>query len=445
MSEFCVIVENDESDWDDKTGEQYHFPSKYRKKLQPGTKVIYYKGKQKSKKFAQQRLTDEPHYFGTAIVKSVIADKASNKNDRYAIIGEYVAFSGAVLAKQNNVYLEQDHIGAKSNYWRDAVREISETTFKTIISCKASEDISTNYWVFACNPRRWDIQSFLETSQLTSTWKIRPSDKEKIKPGQLGIIRVGVDNRNQSQLGGRKKLISGVYALVEVLSLPEFSVDTDDLWSDEKDNKSPCWRVQIRFLSKNLHNPILIDELKSSGKISSELLLGGFQGSSFQIPTTDFKYVMERLKFHPEELIFNATKDDFKNTSVNELQDKFQDAAPEVKERTSRYIERGSIGNQVKKHNEYKCQICEKLGINPYGFKKKSGERYVEAHHVMPVSEGQKGSLAASNIMTLCPNHHRQMHYGAVDVKFTASSFLVTIDGDEIEIPRAVNLEDFDT
>jgi hypothetical protein len=37
------------------------------------------------------------------------------------------------------------------------------------------------------------------------------------------------------------------------------------------------------------------------------------------------------------------------------------------------------------------------------------------------------------------------MHYGAVDVKFTASSFLVTIDGDEIEISRAVNLEDVDT
>jgi hypothetical protein len=29
---------------------------------------------------------------------------------------------------------------------------------------------------------------------------------------------------------------------------------------------------------------------------------------------------------------------------------------------------------------------------------------YVEAHHVTPVSKQQIGSLAASNIMTLCPN-----------------------------------------
>ena len=445
MSEFCVIVENDESAWDDKTGEQYHFPSKYRKNLQPGTKVIYYKGKQTSKKFVQHRLTDEPHYFGTAIVQSIIDDTASNKNDRFAIIGQYVAFSGAILAKQNDVYLEQDHIGTKSNYWRNAVREISATTFKHIISCSPSEHISTNYWVFACNPSRWDIQSFLETSQLESTWKIRPSDKEKIKPGQLGLIRVGVDNRNRSQLAGRKKLISGIYALVEILSLPEFSLDKDDLWSDIKDSESPAWRVKIRYLSKNLHDPILTDELKSSGKIRSKLLLGGFQGSSFQIPKADFKYVMGLINVQPQELILNSTKNDFKNTSVNELQDKFEDAAPEVKERTSRYIERGSVGNKVKKYNGFKCQICEEIGSNPYGFKKKGGERYVEAHHVMPVSEGQKGSLAASNIMTLCANHHRQMHYGAVDVKFTASSFLVTIDGDEIEISRAVNLEDVDT
>ena len=51
------------------------------------------------KKFAQHRLTDEPHYFGTAIVQSIIDDTASNKNDRFAIIGQYVAFSGRDTCK----------------------------------------------------------------------------------------------------------------------------------------------------------------------------------------------------------------------------------------------------------------------------------------------------------------------------------------------------------
>ena len=58
----------------------------------------------------------------------------------------------------------------------------------------------------------------------------------------------------------------------------------------------------------------------------------------------------------------------------------------------------------------------------------------------MPVSAGQKGSLAAANIMTLCANHHRQMHYGFVDIKFAASHFIVTIEDVELEIPRVVDL-----
>jgi putative restriction endonuclease len=39
----AVIVENDESPWEDQTGEFYHFLERYLSILVPGQPVIYYK------------------------------------------------------------------------------------------------------------------------------------------------------------------------------------------------------------------------------------------------------------------------------------------------------------------------------------------------------------------------------------------------------------------
>lgn len=110
--------------------------------------------------------------------------------------------------------------------------------------------------------------------------------------------------------------------------------------------------------------------------------------------------------------------------------------SPELKRKISRSIERGKIGTLVKKRNEFKCQICEALGSDPHSFTKKNGEPYVEAHHVIPVSELQVGSLSATNIMTLCANHHRQMHYGKVSVEIEADHFDVALDGRSLTLKR---------
>jgi putative restriction endonuclease len=58
----AVIVENDESAWDDQTGALYHFPERYLSILQPGERVIYYKGRMRNKRFAPQRLSPDAHY-----------------------------------------------------------------------------------------------------------------------------------------------------------------------------------------------------------------------------------------------------------------------------------------------------------------------------------------------------------------------------------------------
>lgn len=51
---------------------------------------------------------------------------------------------------------------------------------------------------------------------------------------------------------------------------------------------------------------------------------------------------------------------------------------------------------------------CEWCGCK--GFKTYSGAIYLETHHIQPLSEG--GSDAVENVIALCPNHHREAHFG---------------------------------
>jgi len=118
------------------------------------------------------------------------------------------------------------------------------------------------------------------------------------------------------------------------------------------------------------------------------------------------------------------------------LEGKYIKASPEVRERLSRGVERGPIGTLVKRLTSFRCQLCEALGRDPLGFLKPNGEPYVEAHHVMPVAGREVGSLSASNVITLCANHHRQMHYGGIRVAIAAKAFELVVEGKPLRIPR---------
>src|SRR5262245_16637175 len=115
MATYAVITENDISEWADEPGVRYHFPKTYTKYLPTGTKVIYYKGRLQDKKFAEARLSREPHYFAFAEIGSVLPDPKSTKGDLFADIEEYQRLSRPVLAKNGNGYLEPIPESKKDN------------------------------------------------------------------------------------------------------------------------------------------------------------------------------------------------------------------------------------------------------------------------------------------------------------------------------------------
>ena len=292
------------------------------------------------------------------------------------------------------------------------------------------------HWVFVCNPQKWAIDEFLARGIELDSWGVRPSDREKFKPGQLAIIRVGQDRRNKSDRNGRPRLESGIYAICQVLTEPyEATGASDEFWSPGSERESGWPTVGIRYLKTFLDSPLRIETLQDKAPGVSKLLLEGFQGSTFPISGGDFQVVTALLGLRFDDLPKSQDAPDLAKALQN-IEYKYKNAVPEVKERQSQYVERGPVGAKVKKLNSFKCQICDALGRNPFVFKKPNGEPYVEAHHVMPVSKLEKGSLHAANIMTVCANHHRQLHFGGIDVSIGDEYFVLEIDGHPISIPR---------
>lgn len=130
----AVIAENDVSIWSDQTGVIYHFPKRYSRILLPGVRVVYYKGKLVDKSFSSKRLSPAPHYFGEATIGKVYPDPGSEKGDLFALIDGYKPFEAPVLAKNGSDYLEPIPVSQASNYWRNGVRQIEQSTLESILS-----------------------------------------------------------------------------------------------------------------------------------------------------------------------------------------------------------------------------------------------------------------------------------------------------------------------
>jgi hypothetical protein len=192
--------------------------------------------------------------------------------------------------------------------------------------------------------------------------------------------------------------------------------------------------VDIRYLTSMLHRPLLLDALRSDPAVADKYLIDGFQGATMPLDPATFSRIIALSGTDPHLFdVFAPEPGD----SLAELERRYAEASPQVKEAISRRIERGPVAAAVKRASGFRCQVCLALGVDPFSFVKRDGEPYVEAHHVTFVSRLEPGSLGPSNIITVCANHHRQLHYGNADlVRDVGGEFIFAIDGREVSVPR---------
>ena len=280
---------------------------------------------------------------------------------------------------------------------------------------------TVKYWTFYNNPGKWQFDRFLESGESETQYLISPNwHQDAMKAGQLGVVRVGKDSRNKEILGGKPKLESGVYAIVMILTDPyPRSVIDPEHWLVPRDHIIGEPGVRLKILKNLLQKPILIEDIKELPSLIEDVhLLNAMQARTMPLSAEAFAEIEHLAGGIGTTLIEDVVgREELDLDKLKELDTKYMDAAPEVKMVLSKVIERGPIGNLVKKIANYECQVCKAMGADPLGFKLRGKEiNYIEAHHVSEVCKKEVGSLVSNNVLAVCPLHHRQIHYGNVKV-----------------------------
>jgi len=120
---------------------------------------------------------------------------------------------------------------------------------------------------------------------------------------------------------------------------------------------------------------------------------------------------------------------DYTLTRVAEMENAIDDlsAPPEG----NQFPDRASVVVQAIKHDNRvrahaikrargKCEYC-----NVQGFATTNGRFYVEAHHIIALCEAGRDTV--DNVIALCPQHHRQAHYGK-DAESLESEFIKILE-----------------
>jgi len=76
-----------------------------------------------------------------------------------------------------------------------------------------------------------------------------------------------------------------------------------------------------------------------------------------------------------------------------------------IERQISVFMRRANVRRHALNRSQGRCEYCGQRG-----FGMGSGKIYLETHHIIPLYEN--GEDSSENVIALCPNHHREAHYG---------------------------------
>ena len=299
-----------------------------------------------------------------------------------------------------------------------------------------SHESNRNYWMFICNPRIWDIGLLISDGIKKSSWRVAKNHKSLMKTNDLAMIRVGSDTRSIKILDGRQRFErKGIHAFCVVTSDPKYEEPVNSKYDgiDGVKGSKGSYEIEYKLAITLGKNPIFLEDVEKNFPDIDKNILSAPQSSTYLMNKNDFARIIDMIGLDENEI------DRFGNRpgDITWVEQSCLNLDPVLGSRLRNTVERGPEGQRVKEKNQFRCQICEKQKLNPYGFRKTNGEYYVEAHHAVEVAKLVPGTLHRSYIMTLCANHHRQLHYGVnVTVSVEDRCFVVCIDGIEYNIDR---------
>jgi 5-methylcytosine-specific restriction endonuclease McrA len=218
--------------------------------------------------------------------------------------------------------------------------------------------------------------------------------RNQIRPGDVFIY----------YQGDRQKKENRYYFGYGVIGSIDISPNGEHYYANIIDGMSFPQKVPIYKPTGGFYESIAYQTVRNSQ-------IPPWQNSIRKLSDAAFKEILTATKLGVEILCdaSDIEKQEDPIYSLILLNDRYSNYSPEKKNKIiSAHIDRGkSVTNSLKAILGATCQIC---GIT--GFQKNNGERYIEAHHLAQLSQNLSNSLCTDNIILVCPNCHREIHYG---------------------------------
>jgi hypothetical protein len=108
---------------------------------------------------------------------------------------------------------------------------------------------------------------------------------------------------------------------------------------------------------------------------------------------------------YPGDLLYRRLTGDYADTKSDAIEDLGTDAPGRTKSEVWSYPRDPKVRDAVLQRAKGKCEYC-----GAFGFMKPDGTRYLESHHIIALAKD--GADRLTNVIALCPNDHREAHYG---------------------------------
>ena len=153
----------------------------------------------------------------------------------------------------------------------------------------------------------------------------------------------------------------------------------------------------------------LREQMRKKGEKPSNIKIPEELRCSIAFYETTTKNCWEAIPVFSQD--FRSVKENIKEYTTDEmayeeslLNDENADLVCEQRWVKIRKLDRHVCLN-LKKLYQYRCQVCGELITAPYA---SGDEKVIDAHHIDPFTKSLNNNF--SNIMILCPNHHRVIH-----------------------------------
>jgi 5-methylcytosine-specific restriction endonuclease McrA len=103
--------------------------------------------------------------------------------------------------------------------------------------------------------------------------------------------------------------------------------------------------------------------------------------------------------------MFRRLMGDYLDNETNAVDDLGTDMPDRARAEVWTYARNPRVRERVLQRANGRCEFCGKPG-----FVKPDGGRYLESHHVIALAND--GADRPTNVIALCPNDHREAHFG---------------------------------